>query len=278
MKKSYKNIVLFKNHKKTELADKLLSKLFDEAESHDTKIIEVFDCTDKEKKVGAVNFSHQDLLDMDFKFANKSKLDSIQSLYIPTERKSKELWFNAEYSLLNTLFYLANSEIDFDYIWSIEYDVYYSGNWKEFFELYDKSDADYIGSYIEHAEDSKRDKSYWDLITGDLLIGSIPIEKKATSFGCIYRVSKRLLSIVLTELLLNEFHSYCEQTFVTLAKMYKFKIEDLCQAPEIEIYHMLSLNGLHTPELTEYLIKNDFKNYLFHPIRTPEIVEHYENK
>lgn len=277
MKESYKNIVLFKNHKKTELADKLLSKLFDEAESHDTKVIQVFDCTDKEKKVGAFNFSHQDLLNVDFKFANQTKLDTIQSLYIPTEQKSKELWFNAEYSILYTLLYLTVNDIEYDYIWSIEYDVYYSGNWKEFFELYDKSDADYIGSYIEEAENSKRDKSYWDLITTNDDTDDIPIEKKATSFGCIFRISKKLANLVLFTMTQNLYHSYCEQTFVTIAKMNNLKIEDLCEAPEKEIYHMLSLNGIHTPELIEYLIKNNFKNYLFHPVRSPEIVNHYGN-
>lgn len=273
MKNSYKNIVLFKNHKKTELADRLLSKLYDEAENYDTKVIEVFDCTNKDKKVDAFNFSHQDLLDNGFNFATFIELNTIHSLYIPTEQKSKELWYSAEYSILFTYLQLLKDKIDFDYIWSIEYDVYYSGNWKEFLEIYDKSDADYIGSYIEHAENSNRNKSYWDLILED-----IPIKDKATSFGCIFRISRKLLEETVKKILNKEFYSYCEQTFVTIAKMNNMKIEDLCEAPKREIYHMLSLNGLHTPELTEYLIDNNFKNYLFHPVRSSEIVNHYGNK
>lgn len=81
---------------------------------------------------------------------------------------------------------------DYDFYWLIEYDVRFSGDWRDFFRYFAHSNADLltcdIRSYIE-----KPNWSWWELKHPSK---NIPLRKRYASFNPIYRISNRGLKLI----------------------------------------------------------------------------------
>ena len=272
-----KDLVLFKNHKKTKLSDYLLQKLHNELDRNDYDIIELFDATDKEKKIGALNFTHNNILDLGYKMADNSHFKYFNSKWLPENEKSKQIWYNAEYPIfyaLNNLSknYRGSFDTYYKNIWSIEYDVYYSGNWNDLFKQYEKDDTGFIGAYNMYYPASSIFPEYWDMCNNVRVEQN---ENKGNSFGCIYRVASYLYYFVM-KALENGHHSYCEQTFISIAKQNGISIKDFNEK-EVN-YQFATLNAQINPNLKNWIIKHkdSLKNNLFHPIRDFDIIKCFE--
>ena len=61
----------------------------------------------------------------------------------------RPLWHNPDYVILD--FYLKNP--GYEYYWLIEYDVYFAGEWKDFFSRFSLNNADQITSAIKTQKD-----------------------------------------------------------------------------------------------------------------------------
>jgi len=78
----------------------------------------------------------------------------------------------------------------YDHYWNIEYDVSFTGDWKEFFEYFNRGDEDFVSSHIRFYEDEPM--WFW---WSSLKCGA-PVSKKIRSFNPIYRISHRALELV----------------------------------------------------------------------------------
>lgn len=82
----------------------------------------------------------------------------------------------------------ASAHPRYDYLWCIEYDVRFSGNWRSFVSAFDDSDADLLGSSFTRRQQTP-DWTHWsslsipdlDCPSGDALRGFFPV----------YRLSRR---------------------------------------------------------------------------------------
>ena len=78
----------------------------------------------------------------------------------------------------------------YDYYWIVEYDVYFSGNWKTFFNTVDKYNEDLVGTAFTIYKDDNVPISYKD----NTLFNNLPIRIK--SYISIYRISNRALKYI----------------------------------------------------------------------------------
>lgn len=133
------------------------------------------------------------------------------------------LWGGGHVDLL--LLRLAELRPEYDYYWTCEYDVRFSGRWTKFFDRYSGSDADLIGANIRTAVDTP-DWHYWSTLkvpdgvarpTGaDLICAFIPV----------YRTSARLLRAV-DQAYEAGWDGHAELTWTTIANHLGMSIEDL---------------------------------------------------
>jgi len=80
---------------------------------------------------------------------------------------------------------------DYDYYWNLEYDVYFHGDWRVFFNTFENIDADFVSAHIEYF----RQRPFWHWWnTINFKTVTIPQTKYIKSFNPIYRISKKALS------------------------------------------------------------------------------------
>lgn len=84
---------------------------------------------------------------------------------------------------------------DYDYYWSMEYDVIFTGNWYTFFGSFERYNADFISSHIEFPKRGVNDNWIWwnPLI---FLEEDIPVKNYVKAFNPLYRISKSALSFM----------------------------------------------------------------------------------
>ncbi|MCX6773408.1 MAG: hypothetical protein NTY68_00200 [Candidatus Micrarchaeota archaeon] len=87
-------------------------------------------------------------------------------------------------------FFMENK---YSHYWHIEYDVRFSGNWKDFFSYFSKAKEDFLACHIRR-HNEERDWELWPM--------TAPSGKKAgtakalRSFNPIYRISRRALNYI----------------------------------------------------------------------------------
>lgn len=82
----------------------------------------------------------------------------------------------------------------YSYIWSIEYDVFYSGNWAKLFDCFDYSEADFLSSHMEKWNIANISWPWWDnfFMHDDI----VPVSSRIKSFNPIFRISSRALNFM----------------------------------------------------------------------------------
>lgn len=98
-----------------------------------------------------------------------------------------------------------------DYIWFIEYDVAFTGEWNYLFDYFRESDADFIASHIE-TYDENPDWHRWKL---EHPYDFIPKNKRVRSYNPIYRLSSQALEF-LDKRFRDGWKGHNEVTFPTL--------------------------------------------------------------
>jgi hypothetical protein len=118
---------------------------------------------------------------------------------------------------------------EYDYMWLLEYDIFYKGNLRHMLQFCDAYAVDYITTN-EHGEDIRTytKDPYWAW-WGDLFgeIANVPVDKRLGCFFPINRFSKKMLKVIYDNL--NKSTGYCEIYFATLCVMYGLSIGTLPQ-------------------------------------------------
>jgi hypothetical protein len=97
---------------------------------------------------------------------------------------------SAHFPLLH--FFLEQNQ--YEYYWLIEYDVRFSGDWREFFESFREVEADFLTSCVRHPPDEP-DWYWWNSLRHPESF--IPPEQRLASFNPIYRISNPALRHIL---------------------------------------------------------------------------------
>ncbi len=168
---------------------------------------------------------------------------------------------NCHFALLQ--FFLDNPEYDF--YWLIEYDVRFSGDWRQFFNYFDRSKADLLSCYIRNYADTPN-WPWWGLKHPTK---EIPLQERYASFEPIYRLSNR--SLKLLDLLLRDgWRGHQEVVIPTLLYHYGFRLRDFggegkFVKPRDENRFYLYNSTLRWRPLIKRVGKNDHK--LYHPVK-----------
>lgn len=256
------DVVLFRTHKFNPRIEKNLKHL-----TKSKKQVEVlFDKSGKESYPNAFNFDYDDIknsgmktvsIPQIYKCFHNRKSNKLSKRFSNTQVQT--LWYDVGHSVI--LYYLQNPQ--YDYYWSIEYDVYFYGDWNYFFDLYNRYKTDFLGVHImeTHLENNE---GVWGLFDF-----KVPYERRFRCFGTINRISNRLLKAVHEELLKGN-HTYYEQIFPSVAMHYGYSVKDLNEIALKKIEKPIYTSDTMTyKDFTLDKMVHTPKGYdkLFHPIR-----------
>ncbi|NUB28520.1 DUF3405 domain-containing protein [Azospirillum brasilense] len=145
--------------------------------------------------------------------------ETIRALPYPNKITSVNDWEtlrrNVDLPLL--AFFRENSE--YDNYWFIEYDVRYSGKWREFFEEFTNTDADLVCAHL-----TKRTSGDQWMFWGSLASPDCAEENHIRGFLPLTRASNRLMSCI-NEAYINGWSGHPESTWPTIAKANDFSLE-----------------------------------------------------
>jgi hypothetical protein len=245
--------VLFKCHRKDEATFAHLKKLQDES-PYD--VFAVFDSSFKDPMSAAFNYSIADYVESGYTLASDNDLILLPSLPLT----SQQIYYNPE--IANLLFFKTNKQ--YDYYWSIEYDVWMNGHWSTFFSICNKSQADLLCTYKQLYPGQPFFDKFWETYNFDVE----DIHKRGM-FGAINRMSYDLLEMLDKEYLSGK-HGFYEAIVPTLAHINQMNITDINEIAghyNLEFYHPWTYGG-NSSENWKYMYKSrSWENYLFHPVR-----------
>lgn len=173
----------------------------------------------------------------------------------PTDKRGT-MWWNGSLMPIN-LFYLNHKE--YDYIWSIEYDVFFNGDWKVFFEYFKNIDADFITSKYNDIDSGWWWYNYLYLPENKNDYFKDPFDRK-NSFNVICRFSKSSMEF-LDKVYKAGYFGNCEQTVPSAlhnAKDKKFKIFELNGS---------GFSDEVTNNWKQEYTAIDKKNWIYHPVK-----------
>jgi len=185
-----------------------------------------------------------------------------------------EYFFGSEH-FLDELFFHRHP--DYDYLWSIEYDVVFTGNWNVLFDAFSQNDADMLSAHIAKFETCPS-WNWWPSLTFNSA-DWLPSEKWVKSFNPIHRYSKKALHFLDTFLQHDGNSGFSEALVATVLYNNGYRLEDFggegsFVAPVNRDRFYLQLPGIHIgtlrwrPEYTiEELAKTAIPNHLFHPVK-----------
>lgn len=102
-----------------------------------------------------------------------------------------ECWINPM-KYMEVLYKEDNWFNSYDYYWIVEYDVYFSGNWKYFFNTVDKYKEDLVGSAFTMYKNDNIPHSYKD----NSIFEYNNLHKRIKSYISIYRISNKALKFL----------------------------------------------------------------------------------
>ena len=120
---------------------------------------------------------------------------------------------------------LARAKPGYAYYWGIEYDVRYTGSWRNFFKRYDDSDADFVGASIRDFPSHPK-WAWWDTLVVPDGVRPPAGSELLCSFMPVYRVSARLIHAV-DQAYRAGWSGHSEVVWPTLARRLDMPIIDL---------------------------------------------------
>jgi len=112
---------------------------------------------------------------------------------------------------------------EYDYCWTIEYDVRFYGSWAVFFEEFQNNTADLLGTHIRRYEDQPGWYWWGTLQTPD---GSVAPENRVRAFLPVRRMSRQALSLLMGRDA-RGWHGHFEGLIPTLLSRYGLRLEDI---------------------------------------------------
>lgn len=255
-------VVLFRTHGNTPKIKENLKHL----EKSGKHVEVLFDKSGRDALPNAFNFDYEDIKNSGMKTVSTPQLykcfhnpNSEKLLKRFPNYKVQTLWYDVGHSVI--LYYLQNP--DYDFYWSVEYDVYFYGDWKDFFEIYTRYKTDFLGVHIMETH-LDNDNDVWGLFDFN-----VPYERRFRCFGTINRISNRLLKTAYEELVAGN-HTYYEQLFPSVATHYGMSVKDLneiaLKKTGKEVYSFRTMQYKSIP-LDKMIHTFQGLNKLFHPIR-----------
>jgi len=231
------------------------------------------DITKKVKKYRYICFNKEGISDLNYPIVK----DEQRGAEVPLNKAFQ--YCNYQLSILK--FFLENR--DYDYYWYIEYDVRYSGKWRDFFDYFN-NDKDLITSHIRFYDEEPK-WLFWYLKHPNL---SIPDLKRIRSFNPVMRISNKALTY-LHESFLDGWIGHLEVLIPTLLHNNGFELEDFggsgkfCQKENINRNYIGSDNNTNgeldhgTMRYRPHPIYLGLrKNMLYHPIKpAKDTVKYY---
>lgn len=117
--------------------------------------------------------------------------------------------------------FLAHPE--YNYYWTIEDDVAFSGEWSTLFDYYSSDETDLISAHIKKLSDAPKWEWWYSLNTGHDIINK---ENIVCAFNPVYRLSHRALQCI-HESLLKGWKGHAEVVISTIIKHNSLSIKDL---------------------------------------------------
>jgi hypothetical protein len=156
-----------------------------------------------------------------------SKLEHINTFSFTDDLITQSNYFPIGFSLVpgNNHFPLISFFLQnpgYSCYWCIEDDVFFSGDWKEFFRSVNYIDSDFISSHVHF---SKNDPGWfwWKSLAHPYQV--IPFEQRVRSFNPIYRISREAVAYI-HEALLSGWCGHHEVLLPTLLYHAGFNIID----------------------------------------------------
>lgn len=168
-------------------------------------------------------------------------------------------------------FYLDNP--DYDYYWSVEDDVRFTGDWSVLLEAFADNNADFIGGYID-TYDASPEWGWWNSlkhVSGKM----IPLNERLKSFNPIRRLSNRAMA-TLHQYMSDGWYGHQEVLMPTIFQREGYKIVDM------------GGKGPFVPEGFEYRFYNNEShsylpvalgnkpNFIYHAIKELKRPEKYD--
>ena len=115
-----------------------------------------------------------------------------------------------------------NAHPNFEHYWIVEYDVHFSGNWRDFFSAFKDSQADLICSHLRRYRDEPR-WNWWSSFS--LPRGGVDKEQFLRSFLPIQRLSKRAIRL-LENRVREGWRGHLEGLVPTILSLEGYRLED----------------------------------------------------
>jgi hypothetical protein len=140
------------------------------------------------------------------------------------EMQRRGLWYNTGFPDLAYMPALLSKRLrEFEYIWLLENDVDYAGNWRDFFCRTMGSCADLLGTCI-YARQPDDDWCHWSWFQTP---PEISFYHHTRSFNPIVRFSRRMLSLYVSSMQDDRWQGHTEALYATIARHHGFTISDL---------------------------------------------------
>lgn len=152
-------------------------------------------------------------------------------------------------------FYFDNAS-KYDYVWVIEDDVVFTGDWSMLFNAFFEDDADLVASFIRPYSDDKL-WPWWDSL-GFPDDENLDIQNLYASFNPVYRLSSKAIKCLDTDMR-RGWCGHFEATIPTILKKNDLKIKDINK-----------ISKFYTENSHSWLplFVQDFKkNTIYHPVK-----------
>ncbi len=194
---------------------------------------------------------------------NKEGISDLNYPIVKDEQRKAEVPFKKAFQLSNyqlsiLKFFLENR--DYDYYWYIEYDVRYSGKWRDFFDYFN-NDKDLITSHIRSYEEEPK-WQFWYLKHPNI---STPDLKRIRSFNPVMRISNKALTY-LHESFLDGWIGHLEVLIPTLLQNNGFELEDFGGSGKFCEKENINRNYIDSDNNTKGELDHGTMRYRPHPI------------
>ena len=184
--------------------------------------------------------------------------------------------FNSGYTDLAYLPAMANDQFRFyRYIWMMEYDVDYAGNWASFFTDAMRSSADYVATTIVTRADCE-DWYWWSTFRAP---PGVALAQQTRSFAPIARFSQRMLDRYRASVTDGSWGGHFEALYPTIALHAGLTVEDLRRGTHYtntpDDWQLSPGTFVYRPAVAErYYHENQSafseRGLLYHPVKTAE--------
>lgn len=258
---NYKSIYILRVHEINDYIKFTYDKLVKDL-GYDNVFI-LYDATNTEIPDGSIISNDQICIISDDLCAKNNSLHNYNKENIDNKSKFSMNYFHPE-----TGFVLAGywatfiKNMNYDFIWFIEYDVYCRGNFKIAFDKCDSIYADFMARGRDTGSESFRvgfsdEWCFWNDIYGD--ISKVPMKYRVGCFFPMVRFSKKMLDTIKDYF--NRSTGFCEVYIPTLAVEENLVIKPM----PIEIFGIFRFRpNIIMEELLEF---EGFPDLIFHPIK-----------